>query len=159
MGIQSNEQLLLEFYALIPFVQTLETLQTEHWDRPVSAGKWTIKDIICHIMMWDKYFYEEAVVKVASGQPVTARQLDFNEFNASSRLYAQLLTVQEVVEKFYLYRNRIIDTAASLDDEAFSREHKDGDHQKFSIRNYLRDFIPHDKHHRKQIEKCIKSQL
>lgn len=44
-----------------------------------------------------------------------------------------------------------------LSEEEYERAYIDGDKKKFSIRSYLRSFLTHDKHHKKQIEKFIKS--
>ncbi|MFD0589509.1 hypothetical protein ACFQZE_16090 [Paenibacillus sp. GCM10027627] len=39
------------------------------------------KDIICHMMKWDNYFYEEAIAKITQGEPLTVKHLNFDEFN------------------------------------------------------------------------------
>ncbi|AIQ40348.1 hypothetical protein MKZ24_28150 [Paenibacillus sp. FSL R7-0297] len=58
--------------------------------------------MLCHIMLWDKYFYDEAFVKVKEGQPLTAVHQDFNEFNANAVLYARTVTKQEAIGQFVL---------------------------------------------------------
>lgn len=157
MVAKTNKQLILEFESFISYIQSLDSLEDADWDAPLEAGKWSLKDVLCHIMLWDKYFYEEAFVKVKEGQPLTAIHQDFNEFNANAVLYARTVTKQEAIRQFVLYRSRIIEDAASLSDEAFEQIYPDGDGNNFSIREHLRDFIPHDKHHKQQIEKYVLS--
>ncbi|MNP08885.1 DinB superfamily protein [compost metagenome] len=148
--------MLLEFKSLIPFVESLGEVSAKHWNQPIAAGKWALKDIICHLMLWDKYFYEGAIKKIILREPITTKQLDFNEFNANAVEYAKLLSEQTLIEQFVRYRTKIIDVAAGLTEEEFNQEYKDGDRKKFSVRKYLRSFIPHDKHHKKQIEQFLK---
>ena len=153
MAAKTNKQLILEFESLIPYIQSLNNLEDGDWEAPVETGKWSLKDMLCHIMLWDKYFYEEALVKMKEGQPLTAAHQDFNEFNVRAVIYAKTVTRQEAIAQFILYRSKIIELADAASDEALEQFYPDGDGRKFSIRNYLRDFIPHDKHHKKQMEK------
>ncbi|WP_339223502.1 DinB family protein [Paenibacillus sp. FSL H8-0332] len=153
MAAKTNKQLILEFESFIPYIQSLDSMEDADWEAPLEAGKWSLKDVLCHIMLWDKYFYVEALVKIKEGLPLTAAHMDFNAFNANAVLYARTVTRQEAIRLFVLYRTKIIEVAASLSDTALEQNHRDGDGKKFSICKYLRDFISHDKHHKKQIEK------
>ncbi|MFD2876394.1 hypothetical protein ACFTAO_11210 [Paenibacillus rhizoplanae] len=92
--------------------------------------KWSLKDVLCHIMLWDKYFYVEALVKIKEGLPLTAAHMDFNAFNANAVLYARTVTRQEAIRLFVLYRTKIIEVAASLSDTALEQNHRDGDGKK-----------------------------
>ncbi|OKP88812.1 hypothetical protein A3844_06690 [Paenibacillus helianthi] len=156
MAAATNEQLVFEFRSLIPYIQSLNTLDEMHWETPVAAGKWTLKEMLCHLTQWDKYFYEEAFAKIIKGQPLTLRQPNFDEFNARAIEYAKSLTKQAAIGQFVLYRTKILDAATALSDEELVKEYIDGDGQKFSIRGYLEDFIPHDKHHKQQMEQYIR---
>ncbi|MNC32633.1 hypothetical protein D3C75_809950 [compost metagenome] len=113
--------------------------------------------MLCHILLWDKYFYEEAFAKVKSGQPLTAKHQNFNEFNARALPYAQTVTKQEAVQQFILYRSKMISDMTGLSDAEFLKSYPDGDGNKFSYRAHLRGFIPHDKHHKKQMEQYIQA--
>lgn len=154
---KTNEEMIKEFEAFIPFVVSLKEYDDGHWNLPITEGKWTVKDIICHIMLWDKYFYEEAIHKIKSQEPLTVRHLNFDKFNANAIEYANSQTMDSIINQFIEYRSKIINDISGLSDEEYIRDYIDGDKKKFSIRKYLRGFIPHDKHHRKQIEKFIKS--
>lgn len=144
-----------EFKSFIKFVEELKAIDEEHWNKPLSEGKWTLKDVICHIMLWDKYFYEEAIEKIKLGEPVTVRHLNFDEFNANAREYAKTQTRDSIIDQFIEYRDKIITDISGLPEEDYIKEYKDGDRKKFTIRGYLQGFIPHDKGHGKQIEKFI----
>lgn len=158
MAPKTNAQLVAEFHSFIPYVQSLETLDVTIWENPIRDGKWSLKELLCHMMRWDQYFYEEAFAKVKEGQPVTAKHLNFSEFNARAIEYAQTVTVQEVIRQFVLYRGLIVAEMTDISDEDFMRTYKDGDGKTFSCRGHLRGFLPHDKHHKKQMEQYIQSQ-
>ncbi|MHA6484107.1 DinB family protein [Paenibacillus sp. strain BS8-2] len=151
-----SKEMVEEFKSFIQYVEGLKSIKEENWNQPISDGKWTLKDIISHIMLWDKYFYEEAIQKVKLEESVTVRHLNFDEFNANAIEFAKTQTIDDIIEKCIEYRSKIIEDISELTEEEYLKEYKDGDKKKFSIRGYLRGFIPHDKHHKKQIEKFIK---
>lgn len=157
MAAKTREQMVIEFEAYIPFVQSLSEVSEQHFNEPIAPGKWSLKDNICHLMLWDKYFYEGAIKNIVMKEPVTTKHLDFNAFNANAIEYAKLVTKYTLIEQFVQVRTKIIEAASSFTDEEFDQEHKDGDRKKFSVRKYLRSFISHDKHHKKQITQYLKN--
>ncbi|AIQ46132.1 hypothetical protein R70723_09720 [Paenibacillus sp. FSL R7-0273] len=157
MAPKTNAQRVSEFESFITYIKSLESLDKAVWESPVGDGKWSLKELVCHLMRWDQYFYGEAFAKVKEGQPVTAKHLNFNEFNARAIQYAQTVTVQEAIQQFVHYRSLIVAEMTGISEEDFLRTHKDGDGKTFSYRGHLRGFLPHDKHHKKQIEQYIQS--
>lgn len=156
---KTYEELIKEFEGFIPFVKSLQEHNERHWNVPIAEGKWTVKDIISHIMLWDKYFYEEAIHKIKLQQPLTLRQLNFSEFNANAIEYAKSQTMESIVEQCVLYRSKLIQDISGLSEEEYEREYKDADNRPFSVHSYLHDFIYHDNHHRNQIEQFLVSTL
>ncbi len=158
MPIQLQERL-EAFKEWTVFVSTLRQLNEAAWNANIAPGKWTIKDIVCHMMLWDKYFYEEAIHKIASGRQVTLKHLNFDEFNGKAVIYGRTIHTDELIEKAILYRSKIIDDIYSLSGEALERNYVDGDGNVFHIPTYLNDFIWHDQHHvvpmRKYLEECL----
>lgn len=154
---KSSLAMVEDFRSFVHFVENLRIIGAEHWNKPISEGKWTLKDIIAHILLWDKYFYDEGIKKINSGESVTVKHLNFDDFNANAVEYAKKFTKEELIEQCIEYRTQIIDAISGLTEEDYMKEYKDGDKKKFTIRAYLRGFIPHDNHHKKQIEKYIKT--
>ncbi|MCR2805871.1 DinB family protein [Paenibacillus soyae] len=146
-------QLIEEFEALISYARRLnEELDEQRWNEPIAEGKWTVKHILSHILLWDRYFYEEGIAKIKKGEPLTLKHLDFDEFNAGAPVYASSRSKREVTEDLIQIRAAIIDAISGLSEEEYSKVHTDGDGHPFTIRRYLEDFVPHDAHHRKQID-------
>lgn len=51
-----KQQLISDLSEFLSFIRSLENLKDEIWFSPISKGKWSIHDIITHIMKWDEYF-------------------------------------------------------------------------------------------------------
>lgn len=52
----SNElqELITEFKKWITFTGSLQELPVAVWELNLEEGKWSIRDIVSHIMLWDK---------------------------------------------------------------------------------------------------------
>lgn len=150
--MQNKEHLINEFSGFVSFVQSLRNLDEEIWNSPIEEGKWTTCDVVAHIMLWDKYFLEEAIRNITNHQPLTVRHLDFNEFNNKAVEYAKGKSKQEIIDMAIYYRKEIIRHLGFISEEDFTKEHIDGDSNKFSANNYLMGFIPHDLHHINQLK-------
>ena len=46
------------------WINTLKGMKEELWMAPISEGKWTIGEIISHIMNWDDYLLRETLSSV-----------------------------------------------------------------------------------------------
>lgn len=150
--LQSKKQLIIEFSALISYVQSLRQMDDEKWTIPIEEGKWSTRDVIAHIMLWDKYFFEEAIGKVTNNETVTVQHLDFNEFNKNAVAIAKSKGKQEIIDMTLHYRSEILSHLDRISEEDFPKEHIDGDGNMFSVYNYLMGFIPHDTQHIDQLK-------
>ena len=55
------------FSKLISFADQLRDMDENTWVTPYKPGKWTIRDIVTHIALWDQYFLENAIQKITNG--------------------------------------------------------------------------------------------
>jgi hypothetical protein len=140
-------ELIDSFKEWVTFSKSLRGLPKQSWDSSMETGKWTIKDIVCHIMLWDKYFYEEAIHKIAFGQTVTLQHLNYDEFNGRAIIFAKTITTDELIVKAISYREKIIADIEALSEDAVNQNYIDGDGKVFHVPQYLKDFIWHDRHH------------
>ncbi|MGO4274466.1 DinB family protein [Paenibacillus sp. TAF58] len=150
--MKSKELLIKEFSTLILFVQSLRQLDDGTWVTPIEESKWTTRDVVAHLMFWDKYFFEEAIEKITTRQQVTSQHLNFDEFNKRAIEYAKIKEKQEIIDMTIHYRNEILRHLGLIPEEEFVKEHVDGDGNNFSVYNYLMGFIPHDAQHINQLK-------
>lgn len=149
------KELLQSFKEWINFVQSLQGISEEIWNSSMEPGKWTIKDIVCHIMLWDNYFYDEAIHKIAAGEAITLKHINFDEFNGKAMEYAKKITTEDLIEKTIAYREKLVADIESLSEEAINQNYIDGDGNVFHVPQYLKDFIWHDQHHMTPMAKYL----
>jgi len=107
-------------------------------------------------MLWDKYFYDEAIHKIATDKPVTLNHIDFDEFNKEAVIYAKTISIEELIEKSVFYRECIIADIRSMPEQLTNHNFIDGDGNIFNVTQYLKDFIWHDQHHLIPLKEYLK---
>lgn len=146
-----------EYQGFISFVESLKNINEKVWVTPIDKNKWSIKEIIGHIMFWDKYIFEEAILKIKTYQSVTVENVDIDEFNKKAVEYVKAKEKDEIINQTIHYRKKIIENLLLLSEDKFFNNYIDRSGNNFSINNFLEDFIPHDEHHKRQIEDFLNS--
>ncbi len=128
------------------------------WDTPVAVGKWTVRELVSHMMRWDRYFWEGAISLIISGEEkqLQIQHLDFDIFNEAAREHAHTISIEELVQETLQYREQIIRALHELPAEDWTKEYKGLDGGPFTVQSYVEDFIWHDRHHMKQLEDMSK---
>lgn len=150
-----KEQLLRNFGEWISFVTDLGKYNEWIWDQCIAADKWTVREVVIHILRWDDYFYEEAIAKAGAGLPLTVKHLDYDVFNLRARTFGKTAAIEDLVRQAVQSRQRIITVLSGWTEEQFTATYQDGDGQPFEAGQYMKDFIWHDQHHINQIKQRI----
>lgn len=154
--MEEKGQLLEQFQNWVNFVHMLEDQEASLWNTPIAAGKWTVREVVSHIMHWDMYFLNEAIVKITQNQPVTSKHLDYDEFNEQAREIGRKTNIPRLVEQAIQYREEIMNHINSMTEEQYDGIYMDEDGNDFGVATYLQDFIWHDQHHMKQIMNLLR---
>ncbi|GGH22440.1 DinB family protein [Paenibacillus segetis] len=154
--MEEKAQLLQQFHNWVNFVHMLEDRETALWNTPIAEEKWAVRDVVSHIMHWDMYFLNEAIVKIAHNQPVTSKHLDYDEFNEQACELGRKISLTKLAEQTIEVRKQIIEHITSMTEEQYDGIYMDEDGNNFGIVAFLQDFIEHDQHHMKQIMNLLK---
>ncbi|OXM16222.1 hypothetical protein [Paenibacillus herberti] len=66
MAAQQNKGL-NEFSDFLLWVETLKVTAKDVWFKPISTGKWSLREILAHIKYWDKNSLELMVPSMSEG--------------------------------------------------------------------------------------------
>lgn len=137
------------------FLSSIGNIDNRVWSRPIREGKWSIHDIIAHIMGWDKNFVEKILPDLLGrGSVPLEEDSDPQLFNNRSVEYGRTLTRQRLLEESLRYRSGLIAGLKKLPGEAFSAKVKVG--KAMTLSAFLeRMFILHDQHHEEQIQSFL----
>jgi hypothetical protein len=155
----NRAQLEDKFAQLISFAESLRELDNTIWTTPIAPDKWSTRDVVTHIMLWDKYFLEDAIARIAARQPLTVKHLNFDEFNRKAMEYAKTKEKTEIIDLAIRYRSEILENLRGFSDEEWAFVHQDGDGRPFAVDHYVPDFIAHDEHHIQQLQGFLRTYL
>lgn len=153
--MNTNEQLIEQFSYFVAYVDSLRLTDDEKWTAPIAEGKWSVRDIVAHMMLWDRYFLEGAIQPIADQKEITTSELDFDEFNKRAVDYAKTKSKEEIIGEAIKYRREILSLLKSFTNENFMKAHEDADGNPFTIHQYVNDFIWHDQHHIGQMKNVM----
>lgn len=156
--MNEKEQLLEQYSEWIDYVRVLKEQDETLWNQSMGEGKWLVRDVVSHIMKWDEYFLEGAILKISRKEELTVKHLDYDSFNERAKTYGRTMSIQELIEQTLTYRQNIIDCIKSLSEEEYTKEYVDADGHPFQVPVFIRDFIWHDQHHMNLIKSLMNNQ-
>ncbi|MMZ46301.1 hypothetical protein [Paenibacillus polymyxa] len=78
--MNEKSQLLEEFKEWIRFVSEIREMD---WQIKIAEDKWSVHDIVSHILLWDKYFFEAAINPILNNIPLKTTSLLKNMLTGS----------------------------------------------------------------------------
>ncbi|MCA1031287.1 DinB family protein [Bacillus timonensis] len=148
-----KEDMLKHQLTSIEFVQSLYDLSDNEWRSQVEEGKWTVAEIIGHLIPWDEFVIHQRLPYLFSENelPIAPNPDELNEQSAAkSRNEAQHDTlVQFVSVREALYREML-----KIEDEDWERKFLIGSTE-LTLADYFSGLAQHDLHHFEQINKMI----
>jgi DinB superfamily len=124
---------------------------------PMAEGKWSVQEVVAHIMAYDEAFLQSAVLAIEYGrQPLVPDSADNQSFNDRAAALGRNLTKGQLLEKATLARRQLVDHLRRLPAEAF-RVKQQGPPESDLAELLDKDFVSHDRIHIKQMQKYLKN--
>jgi uncharacterized damage-inducible protein DinB len=139
------------------YLAGLGDVQAESLLAPMAEGKWSVQEVIAHIMTYDESFLQSVVLPIEEGrQPHFADEADNQAFNDRSAALGRNLTKAQLLERATLARRQLVDHLQRLPAEAF-RKKQEG-RADFDLAELIEgDFVSHDRGHVEQMQRYLKS--
>lgn len=148
-----NEQLLEQFESFNEFAKTIDDVT---WITPISAGKWTVKEVISHLWNWDVYTLEVMLPQMKD-QVEIPEFADHDTYNLIAVEKAKEFYDREaMIRTFIETRTYLIDQFRILDNPEM-KFWIGNDKIPYSLDRYIEIFVHHDDHHKRQIEKLCEA--
>lgn len=141
------------------FVRSLDTLEEKLWFAAIGEGKWSIHDIITHIMKWDEYFNHVTFPDLMSRKTAELKEHpDYLGFNEQSVRYGRNKTGAEIRDKTLHERHTMISNLKDLEEKDFRTVYPG--ERGYNLESFLDQyFVSHDRHHMKQIRHFLSTAL
>ncbi|MRN53162.1 DinB family protein [Paenibacillus monticola] len=139
---------ILNFQAFIPWVSTLKQLDTEVWTKPMSEGKWSISEMVSHIMNWDNHILTHILPFVRLGKEISFPNID--TYNRKAAVYAKSgITQSALIEEVIRTREKLVAQLVEMPDVLYNAQ------LNYSLAFLIEEFVVHDNVHKEQIMQFI----
>ncbi len=142
------KETLNQFTDFLPWVEQLREIDKDLWLKPIATGKWSLREILTHIMHWDKNSLEMMVPNMAEGANLFF--VDIEGHNQEAAVFAQsYTTLNALIDDLIKSRQQLIEILIEKYDDTTQFTI---DNRNYTYKKFIDVFIHHDEHHKKQIE-------
>lgn len=150
---KDKEEIISHHQYTINWVKSLEGISEEQWESPINEGKWSVGEIIGHLIPWDKFVLEERI-------PFFDKEVQFppgpnvDESNRQAAQESRIRSKEDTINAFIQTRNQLLEATSSIPDVEWNKELSIGN-SKFTLIQYFRGLAEHDTHHINQIKEYL----
>lgn len=155
--MMGDNKIINDFKEYSIWITTLKDMKEELWTAPISGGKWTVGEIISHIMNWDDYLLRETLSSVRDGLGMEFP--DFDTYNKIASNYAKSgISKMKLLEEAQAKRDLLVQELNRLSIGKL-KEHLTANGVSYcphtgipySLIYIIKEFVDHDNHHKRQI--------
>lgn len=122
---------------------------------PMAEGKWSVQEVVAHIMTYDESFLLSVVLEIESGgTPRVPDPADNQSFNEKAAALGRALTKAQLLSRAATARRELVDHLQRLPLEP-RRAGEQGPAVADLVELLDRDFVAHDDHHVEQVRRYL----
>ena len=150
---RNKKEILLHYEESINWVNSLVNLSEEKWRTQIESGKWTIAEVIGHLIPWDEFVLKQRIPYLIKSTPIpTSPRAETVNQQAAQASRNRLK--DETIHLFMDNRKNLIRSLYDLPDELWTRELLIG-RNKLLLIDYFAGLAKHDQHHFRQIQRVL----
>ncbi|KMN45661.1 DinB family protein [Bacillus sp. LK2] len=150
---EKKKKIINHYEQSIDWVRSLKHLSEEKWRMQIDKDKWTIAEVIGHLIPWDEFVLNQRIPYLFQGTQLP-KSPNVNLVNYQASIDSKSKTKGELINQFIMVRKKLINTINDLTDELWTQNLILGKN-KVSLYSYFLGLIEHDLHHYKQIQRFL----
>ncbi|MCJ8007068.1 DinB family protein [Lederbergia wuyishanensis] len=155
------DKIIADYGQFSSWLNTLEGMEETLWLKPITEGKWSISEIIAHIMNWDHHLLTEVLPAVRNEKGIEFP--DFDSFNKKASEYATSgISKSKLLEETRDSREQLIKELNEMPIEILTKHlptngvtHCPHTGIPYSLIYIVKEFTDHDHHHIRQITQFL----
>ncbi|MBS4196901.1 DinB family protein [Lederbergia citri] len=155
--MSEDTNIISEFGKYSSWLNTLEDMDDTSWVKPIAQGKWSVSEIIAHIINWDNHLLSVVIPSVRNEKGMEFPDLD--NYNIKASDYAKSgISQSKLLEEAKDTRNLLVKELNELPAEKLNKSltangvtHCPHTGTPYSLIYIVKEFTDHDNHHKGQI--------
>lgn len=151
--MEQKQNFIQKYEQSIKWVESLSNLSEIQWRMPVAAGKWTIAEVIGHLIPWDIFVLEQRLPYFFTGQALPAGP-EVEHVNRLASEKSKRKTKEELIASFVAGRGKLVAALNNIPDEKWQHElplQKRG----MTLKDYFHGLLEHDQRHFTEIRTAL----
>jgi len=137
----------------IEWVRNLQQLSESKWRKPIAEGKWTIAEVVGHLIPWDQFVIENRIPYFFQNKELPKSPI-VSEVNGQAAHTSRIRSKEETIEAFISCRKVLLEKIQTIDDSLWGEEITIGK-TKLTLYQYFSGLLEHDEHHFQQITNAL----
>lgn len=160
--MSEETKIISEFGKYSSLLNTLEDTDETLWSKPIAKDKWSVSEIIAHIINWDNHLLSEVIPSVRNEKGMEFP--DFDTHNKKASDYAKSgISQSKLLEEAKDTRELLVKELKELPTEKLNKPltansvtHCPHTGTPYSLIYIVKEFTDHDNHHKGQIQQFLK---
>lgn len=134
----------------IEFVRSLDDISEEQWRTKIGKGKWTVAEVIGHLIPWDEFVLHKRIPYLFSDDKLP-KGPEADATNARSASKAREQDKKVTIDEFILVRSDLLSAIYDIPTSHWEEELVIGQ-TRISLFEYFNGLAKHDVHHFEQLK-------
>ncbi|MFA1822741.1 DinB family protein [Virgibacillus oceani] len=134
----------------IAFVRSLDTIREDQWRTEIGKGKWTVAEVIGHLIPWDEFVLHKRIPYLFTDGKLP-KGPDANTINAKSALKAREQDKKVMIDEFILVRSALLSAIDEIPNSRWEEALVIGE-TRLNLFEYFNGLVKHDIHHFEQVK-------
>jgi uncharacterized damage-inducible protein DinB len=160
--VSEERRIISTFNEYSTWVSSFEDMDESLWSLPISENKWSVSEIVSHLMNWDKHLLSEILPSVCEG-----KGMNFPEFDTYNKIASDYVSSgvsqSKLIREAKDTRDLLVNELQEMSVEKLCQplaangvSHCPHTGTPYSLMYIIKEFIDHDNHHKEQIMEYIR---
>ena len=150
---KEKDKIISHYEKSIEFVTDLRKLSEVQWRKPIQENKWSIAEIIGHLIPWDEFLLESRLPCFFQEKNLP-KGPDVQKLNDEASRKSRVQTKEETIDRFIEIRTKLMNELINIEEEKWGQIFYIGNTE-LSFFQYFSNMLQHDEHHFTQIQSSM----
>lgn len=156
-GASLNEKkinIINHYEETIEWVNCLRELSEDSWGTPIEEGKWTIAEVIGHLIPWDEFVLNQRIPYLIDSVELP-KSPKVELVNQQAAELSRSRSKDDTINQFIKIRKCLVAGLRDMPDDDLWEQDLFIGGKSISLRHYFAGLMEHDNHHFRQINRLL----